>query len=460
MENSTIAAIATPAGSGGIGIVKISGKDALDIAGRIFRRSDSRSSCFQSHRLYHGHIMDPDTGRLIDEVLLGVMRAPKTYTREDIVEINAHSGIVVLRAILELVLKQGAVLAEPGEFTKRAFMNGRIDLTQAEAVIDIITAKTEKSLQSAAAQLKGEMKTRVAGIRDSLLRLMAQIEAAIDFPDDVGDGIQIKNTVDTLQHQVIEPLGLMIEQYTDAHIYRDGIRMIIIGRPNVGKSSLMNRLIEADRVIVTAVPGTTRDVIEETVNIQGIPVTIADSAGLHDTMDPVEVIGMEKTESHMSACDLVLMMIDADSGVTAADHDIYEKAKHKRPMVVINKIDLVDDTDQPDIPADWDIASSVRISALYNRGIDRLKKTIAETVMGADTMTREFSIIPGLRHKVELERALGAAKTALKNLNAGALFELISIDLNEAIEATGEILGVTVKPDLLDEIFSRFCIGK
>jgi len=460
MDGSTIAAIATPAGTGGIGIVKISGKDAIDIAGRIFRRSGiGTTSSFQSHRLYHGHIIDPDTGRSIDEILLGVMRAPNTYTREDIVEINAHSGIVILKTIIEMLLRQGARLAEPGEFTKRAFLNGRIDLTQAEAVIDIISAKTDKSLKSAAIHLKGKMGSRVAGIRCNVMEILAESEAAIDFPDDLETGNHLEKAAQTLRDRVIAPLESLIDKYNSGHVFRDGIEMIIIGRPNVGKSSLMNRLLEKDRVIVTAIPGTTRDVIQEAVNIQGIPVTLADSAGLHRSEDPVEVIGMNKTQSQMADSELVLLLIDAGTGLTDEDSDVYEKAKHKRILLVVNKIDLLKEGESFKTPDKWNVADTVEISALYGAGMDKLKAAISKLVVGSDARDPETSVIPSLRHKVALEKARQAAVVGENNLKDGAL-ELIAIDLTAALDALGEIIGVTDKTELLDEIFSRFCIGK
>jgi len=317
MEYDTIAAIATPTGSGGIGIIKISGKDAFSIAEAIFQKShasrgegssESKALSFplKSHRLYHGHIVNPGTGQVLDEVLLSAMKAPRTYTREDVIEINTHSGHIVMASILDLVLQQGARLADPGEFTKRAYLSGRIDLTQAEAVIDIINSRTQKSLEIATSQIKGNLKNRIESIRGSLIDIITQVEAAIDFPEDVGDVIDAVSVKQILDKEIIGELSDMVEQYENAHFLRDGLKMIVVGRPNVGKSSLMNRLIQEDRVIVTPIPGTTRDLIEETLNIHGIPVIIADSAGLHETKDPVEVIGIGKTKDYIHASDLIL----------------------------------------------------------------------------------------------------------------------------------------------------------
>ncbi len=459
MDGSTIAAIATPAGRGGIGIVKVSGIDALDITGNIFRRSGSGTTSFQSHRLYHGHIIDPGSGRIIDEVLMGVMRAPHTYTREDVVEINAHSGHIVLQNILDLLLSQGVRLAEPGEFTQRAFLNGRIDLTQAEAVIDIISAKSHKALESAAIHLKGKMGERVSEIRVTVLNLLAEIEAAIDFSDELDTGNLAHISVKALQDGVIVPLENLIETYIRGHVFRDGIRMIIVGRPNVGKSSLMNHFLGKDRVIVTPIPGTTRDVIREGINIQGIPIVIADSAGLHSSDDPVEVIGMRKTHEEIADSEIVLLLIDAETGMTSEDLEIYENVKHKRILMVVNKVDLVKEGCDIATPDNFNHEAIVQTSALYGTGVETLKDTIINRIVGSDGPDIETSVIPSLRHKVALETALCAAKDARVNINEGAM-ELIAIDLAKAVDALGEIIGITDKPDLLEEIFSRFCIGK
>ena len=460
MDAATIAAVATPAGSGGIGIVKISGGHAFDIAENIFRRRGEPLSSFQSHRLYHGQIVDPGNGRIIDEVLLGAMRAPGTYTREDIVEINAHAGSVVLHAILELVLKNGARLAEPGEFTQRAFLNGRIDLTQAEAVIDIISAKTERSLQSAAAQLSGEMRRRVMCMREALIGLLAEAEALVDFHDDEPIAFSPDRAANTVRSHVIEPLEELLRQYRSGRAFREGVRMIIIGRPNVGKSSLMNRLLEKDRVIVAPVPGTTRDLVEDMLNIGGVPVTIADSAGLHQSDDPLEKISMEKTISHIDGCDLVLMMVDAPGGVMDSDMDIVEKIQEKRPLLVVNKIDLMDE--KRCIPSHKSVrfSSCVQISAKYGQGIDHLKAAILDTVADAELLDWDHAIIPNLRQKTAMERALEFARSAESQMMDEVQMERVSMDIKDAIKALGQIVGETEVPDLFDQIFSRFCVGK
>jgi len=471
MDTDTIAAVATPVGSGGIGIIKISGKDALKIAESIFQKSAAGAeasqvtgsppfTALQSHRLYHGHIVDTEKERVLDEVLLAVMLAPRTYTRENVVEINTHAGHIVLALILELVLKRGARLAEPGEFTKRAYLNGRIDLTQAEAVIDIINSKTGKSLEIAASQIRGDLKKSIESVRRVLFDFLTEAEAAIDFPEDVDDIINTEAVVGAIEDKVVAPLKKLILQYENAHVFRDGLKMAVIGKPNVGKSSLLNRLIQNDRAIVTSIPGTTRDLIEETLNIHGIPVIIADTAGLHETDDPVEVIGIQKTKEYIRGSDLVLFMIDAGEALTVEDYNIYETIENKRLILVINKIDLVGDGFEPKLPQTWKQAPDIKISALYGTGLKELKALIAKVSIGEYRIDAGNTIIPNLRHKIALERGLQLAVAATEEIGNQTPFELIAIDIREALDALGEIIGLTTREDVVDQIFSRFCIGK
>ena len=469
MHTPTIAAIATPPGSGGIGIIKISGKDALSIAGSIFRKPGEPPSgsddscnrpCFNTHHLYYGHIVCPEKGRIIDEVLLAVMLSPCSYTREDVVEIHSHSGLVVLSAILELVVQKGARLAEPGEFTRRAYINGRIDLTQAEAVIDIILAKTHKSLEIATNQITGGMRLRVESIRDSLMGILAEIEASIDFPDDVGENMDSTAIIRILQRDVLDPLRDLLDTYKNVRILRDGLKLIVVGRPNVGKSSLMNRLIQKDRVIVTPFPGTTRDLIEETLNIRGVPFIVTDSAGLHESDDPIEVIGIQKTHEHIDRSDLILFMVDASCSLSRGDFKIYEKIEHKRVILVINKSDLVDEGFNFDIPESWNGITSINTSALYNRGLEELKDLIVEISIGGGDLNTRNAIVPNLRHKLALDRSLQAVLAGVEGIDGSLPAELIAVDFQEAIESLGEITGTTAREDVLDQIFNRFCIGK
>ena len=456
-------------------MIKISGPKSAAIAASIFKKANvprkpgnplhparlsETPTAFASHRLTYGHVVDPDSGQKIDEVLLTFMKAPRTYTREDVVEIQAHSGSVGMRAIMELVLKQGARLAEPGEFTKRAFLNGRIDLTQAEAVIDIINAKTETALNIATSQLNGKLKLDIERLRNLLTDTLTEIEAGIDFPDDVDEISDPKAIAQTLQKPILQSLDALIKQYDSADILKDGLRLSVVGRPNVGKSSLLNRLIQKERAIVTAIPGTTRDLIEENFSINGIPVVITDMAGLHKTDDPIEVIGINKAHESIQNSNLVLFMVDGSQSLTLEDRQIFERYRAKTIIVVINKIDLT----QPDtglkLPTSWKATPAVRISALYGIGIDGLKETIEKLVWDEIGYDPETLIIPNLRHKTALEISHEAVKRAIRGIDETRPFELVALDIQEAIDRLGEIMGINVREDILDQIFNRFCIGK
>ncbi|UCD78655.1 MAG: tRNA uridine-5-carboxymethylaminomethyl(34) synthesis GTPase MnmE [Desulfobacterales bacterium] len=475
MENSTIAAIATPGGRGGIGIIKLSGSKALSIASAIFSPANAEPQTrpgqpmhlngrtgngFKSHRLYYGHIYDPEKQRVLDEVLLSVMKAPRSYTREDVVEINAHGGQAAVNAILELVLRCGARLADPGEFTKRAFLNGRIDLTQAEAVIDIINARTAKSLRMAAGHVTGNLKRQVERIRAYLVELLTRTEAGIDFPDDVAEIVDPKTSAAEIQSNVIKPLQGLIQQHVEGNVLRDGLKVAVVGRPNVGKSSLLNCLVQKKRAIVTALPGTTRDTIEEHLNLKGFPIILADTAGLHTTDDPIEQIGIEKTMESIHHANLVLFMVEADCVLRAEDYKIFEQVKSRPTIIVINKIDLVNEENCLVIPEDWASFDCVRVSALYDRGISDLKEHIFEAAFGKNRIDIDEKIIPNLRQKLLIEDSLKAAEGIVRELTNGLPMELIAIHLQDAIEGLGQVLGTSVKVDVLDQIFSRFCIGK
>jgi len=475
MENSTIAAIATPGGRGGIGIIKLSGSKALSIASAIFFAAgaehqaraghpetsrDESGNGFQSHRMYYGHIRDPEKGWVLDEVLLSVMKAPRSYTREDVVEINAHGGQAAVNAILELVLRYGARLADPGEFTKRAYLNGRIDLTQAEAVIDVINARTAKSLIMATGQISGNLKSQVEQIRSHVLELLTLVEACIDFPDEVSDVVDATSAIAQLQAEVVKPLQRLIQQHSEGNVLRDGLKIAVVGRPNVGKSSLLNCLVQKERAIVTAVPGTTRDTIEESLNIKGYPVVLADTAGLHTTADPIESIGIQKTVELINSADLILLVVEASCPLNPDDHQIFEQVKSKPTIVVINKIDLVEDDTCPQMFNVWEAVECVRISALYDRGIDLLKDHIVQSAFGKTPIDIEEKIVPNLRQKLLLEESLQAAAAIERQMQEGFAAELIAISLQDALKALGQIVGTSEAVDVLDQIFSRFCIGK
>ena len=469
MSPETIAAIATPPGRGGIGIIKVSGPRSIRIAEAIFRHgkagNGSRSTpvdALNSHRLYYGRIVAPDGARTLDEVLLAVMRAPHSYTREDVVEIQGHAGPAALKAILSLILRLGARLAEPGEFTRRAYLNGRIDLTQAEAVADIIHARTDAALMVAASQVSGRLTSAVEEIKKVLVEVLAIIEAEIDFPEDVEDAFDRQRVFDRLTRSAVEPVGQLIESYGRHHLIRDGIRLIIVGRPNVGKSSLLNCLVDRDRAIVAATPGTTRDVIEDELQIQGLAVTAIDTAGLHLSDDPIEKIGMAKAEEKIDHADLVLLVLDASQPLTDEDLRIRDKVAAKNTILVLNKIDLLTGgvPDEHFIPSGWQPARASAISALYQQGIEKLKQKIVQSAVGDGIGRPEHAIIPNLRHEADLRCCLQSLHAVLDGIRNAVSPELIAIDLGEALRWLDQLTGVDPSPDVLDEIFSRFCIGK
>ncbi len=459
MDSDTIAAVATPPGSGGIGVVKISGPRAIPIALQLLHPSRDLSRV-RSHLLYYGSIIDPQTEKILDEVLFTVMRAPRTYTREDVVEIQAHGSRCGLGAILELVLKRGARLAEPGEFTKRAFLNGRIDLSQAEGVIEVVNAQTAEGLELAARQLKGHLFEAIEAIRGPVETMLVDVEAAIDFPEDVEDIISPVLFAQKMTQDVIAPLENLLEQYDEGHVYREGVAAIIIGRPNVGKSSLMNRLLQKERAIVTAVPGTTRDFIEESVNIRGIPLRLIDTAGLHDTDNVLEVAGIRFTKQRLDEADLVLFMVDCSMPLSDEDMQIYDLVRNRKTILLINKIDLGDHGLVKKIVEQLSGLLWVEISALYNRGVETLKAAVFKEVTHQTGPADLPAIVPNLRHKLAMEKALSASRDTVEGFRTGRPAELVAIDLKEALDALGEIIGATTTDQILDQIFSRFCIGK
>ncbi len=461
--NDTIAAIATPYGSGGIGVIRISGPKAFDIASKLFSKAKNRASRIikiDSHRVYHGYIFDAKNKDILDEVLLIPMKGPRSYTAEDVVEIQAHSGTIVLRTLLNEILSKGARLAEPGEFTKRAFLNQRIDLTQAEAVADIINAKSAKSLKFASSQNLGLLKNQIRELRKNLIDFLSLLEANIDFPDDVDPFEPSKKEIEMID-DVLEKCRGFIQQHEDACFLKDGIRIAICGAPNVGKSSLMNRLIEQDRSIVTTFPGTTRDPIEEGLNIDGIPFVVTDTAGIHQTDDLVEIIGIQKAMDHIKASDLVLFM--KEPGTSFSDRELekivpFKNQKDKKIIFVINKIDIKK-LPLPELSKKYQHLPKIEVSALLNLGIKELKQKIVEiTIAGLDM--EKSSVIPNLRHKKALEQTVESLACVKKGLTRHLEEETMTIDLKNSIDSLGTITGETASLDILDTIFNNFCIGK
>lgn len=451
--DDTIAAIATPLGEGGVGIVKISGPEAGLILEQLFVPA-GRTTRLEPRRLTFGHISDLQTGDVIDEVLVVTMPAPHSYTRQDVIEIQAHGGVVPLRRILQLTLMAGARLAEPGEMTLRAFVNGRLDLVQAEAVLDVVQARTEAALRVATEQLGGKLSARVRAVRAQLVDVLAYLEASIDF---VEDEIPPQEVVPPLR-QLAAALEEILSTADRGLIYRQGIRVAIVGRPNVGKSSLLNALLRGDRAIVTPIPGTTRDTLEETVNVQGVPLVLVDTAGIRaETDDEVERIGVARSRAALERADLALLVIDGSCSLTDADWDIAALIGRKPALVVVNKYDLP----PVELPADLlPAAPRLKVSALTGEGIEALEEAILDLVFGGRVTTADTPLVSNPRHQASLKRALDYVRAAEGGHLGGLSPDLVAIDIREAVDALGEITGETASEDLLEAIFSNFCIGK
>lgn len=457
-EDPTIAAIATPPGPGGIGIIRISGSQSLPILQKLFSTARSPAQ-FISHTFRYGWIKSPETGRIIDEVLAVYMKAPKTYTREDIVEIHCHGSYIVLEEILDQIVKHGASLAQPGEFTKRAFLNGRIDLTQAEAVIELLQAQTKESLGLAMSTLQGRLNEMVGNIRHSLLSLRAIIEVAIDFPEDDVEIINATKMSDQLAREVIRPLETLISSADQGKIYREGISVVILGRPNVGKSSLLNALLKEDRAIVTATPGTTRDTIEEVLNIRGMPVRIVDTAGIRDHAEQVEEIGIERARQKLSSADLVLFLLDACEGITEHDRSLYQTIEGKPLLLVLNKID-VGGMDPHQCPAEFGNHQCVAVSATQHKGIAELEQEIFKLVTKGQQWDPGHSCVPNVRQRSALKKALDSTWLITTGLGNNMSADLLAVDVQSALDHLSDIIGETTTEDVLDMIFDQFCIGK
>lgn len=458
-EFDTICAIATPIGEGGVAIIRISGENALEIASRIFiSKNDYDIKKMQTYTMKYGNIVDLEKKEIVDEVILSYMKAPSSYTGENVVEINCHGGVVSTNSVLNEIIKSGARLAEPGEFTKRAFLNGRIDLSQAEAVMDIITAKTELSMKSAMLQRNGGLSREIDELRKYLLNVLALIEYAVDFTEDDEDIIddnlnfQIK---DGIEKTVLKIKGLL-SNADEGKIIRDGLNVVIIGKPNVGKSSLLNALLKEKRAIVTDVPGTTRDVIEEYVNLDGIPIRITDTAGIRETEDIVEKIGVEKSKEKIEEADLIILMLDTSREIDDEDKAIIDKIKNRKYIVLLNKIDLDMKISQEIIS---NLDNKIDISAKTGKGIDDLKNMIKNLFFNGE-INSESLIISNTRHKQALYRSLENSETALSKVKANEYLDLISIYITAAMKALGEITGNELEEDLLNKIFSEFCVGK
>ena len=458
--DDTIAAIATPRGEGGIGIVRISGVLAIPIVCKLFRSPRCISpSEFPTHTLNYGHIIDPISDDVVDEVMVGIMRAPKSYTTEDVVEFNCHGGIVPLQRVLELTLQAGARLAAPGEFTKRAFLNGRIDLAQAEAVVEVIKSKTDLARRVAIDVLTGRLSREVNALSDRLADLLAEVEASVDFPDEDLDFMAtdaMSQTARLIQRDLTELLATASE----GKILREGISVAIVGKPNVGKSSLLNALLQAERAIVTDIPGTTRDTIEESLNLEGIPIKLVDTAGIHETDDIVERQGVDRSRTYLDSADLVLMMFDASQALMDADFALLREANSRRAILILNKIDLPIVTLPVDLPPIVPQNRIVQTSVLFEKGIEQLKSVILQEVFGDTFLSGESPIVTNVRHYDALRRAEIALDHAIESLQGEMSPEFTAVDLRSSLDCIGEIVGKTTTDDILERIFSQFCVGK
>lgn len=453
-EFDTIAAISTPLGEGAIGIVRISGTDALAIAQKIYRGKDL--SQVESHTLNYGHIVDPQNDEVLDEVMVGVMLAPKTFTREDIIEINTHGGIAVTNEVLQLILRQGARMAEPGEFTKRAFLNGRVDLTQAEAVMDIIRAKTDQAMNIAVKQLDGSLKDLINKTRQEILNTLAQVEVNIDYPeyDDVEEVTTALVREKTQEFQ--ELLENLLRTARRGKILREGLSTAIIGRPNVGKSSLLNNLLREEKAIVTDIAGTTRDVIEEYVNIKGVPLKLVDTAGIRETDDVVEKIGVERSKKALSEADLVLLVLNSSEPLTQQDRDLLAISDMANRIVLLNKTDLPEQIEVDQLPDDV-----IRISVLQNQNIDQIEERINQLFFdNAGMVEHDATYLSNARHISLIEKAVESLKAVNKGLELGMPVDLLQVDMTRTWEILGEITGDASPDELITQLFSQFCLGK
>lgn len=454
----TISAISTSLGNGGIGIVRISGKNSIDILKKIFVSAKNKNiNDIKSHTINYGHIYN--NGNLIDEVLVAVMKSPNTYTREDIVEINCHGGIKSLQKVLETVLNNGARIAEPGEFTKRAFLNGRIDLSQAQAVIDIINSKTELSHQNALKHLEGKLSKKVKKLRNDILNMTAHIEAAIDYPEHDIENITystIKN--DTLK--LIKEIEYLLNTSSTGKIIKEGINTVILGKPNVGKSSLLNYLIDEERAIVTDIPGTTRDILKESININGIALNIIDTAGIRKTNDEIERIGVEMSKKYAKDAELIFMLIDGSKDISDEDKEIFEFIKNKKVIVLINKYDIGLNIDLNELYRYIDKQFVINISVKEDIGFKKLYDKLKDMFFdGAINIDKEV-IISNERNKSSLYNSLESLKNVMKTIDDRMPEDFISMDLIEAYKCLGEITGESLEDDIVDKIFSEFCLGK
>ena len=459
MDFDTITSISTPMGEGAIGIVRLSGPQAIEI-GDILYKGKKKLSEVETHTINYGHIIDPETNETVEEVMVSVLRAPKTFTREDIIEINCHGGILTINRILELTMTYGARMAEPGEYTKRAFLNGRIDLSQAEAVMDFIRSKTDRASKVAMNQIEGRLSDLIKKQRQSILEILAQVEVNIDYPeyDDVEDA-----TTDFLLEQskrIKEEINRLLETGAQGKIMREGLSTVIVGRPNVGKSSMLNNLIQDNKAIVTEVAGTTRDVLEEYVNVRGVPLRLVDTAGIRDTEDIVEKIGVERSRKALSEADLILFVLNNNEPLTEDDQTLFEVIKNEDVIVIINKTDLEQRLDVSELREMIGDMPLIQTSMLKQEGIDELEIQIKDLFFGGEVQNQDMTYVSNSRHISLLKQARQSIQDAIDAAESGIPMDMVQIDLTRTWEILGEISGESASDELIDQLFSQFCLGK
>mgnify|MGYP001397541772 FL=1 len=460
LEFDTIAAISTPPGEGAISIVRLSGDHAVAIADSVYHSGKKSLLDVPSHTIHYGHIVDPKSDQLVDEVMVSVMRAPKTFTREDVVEINCHGGIVVVNQILQLLLREGARLAEPGEFTKRAFLNGRVDLSQAEAVMDLIRAKTDKAMGLALNQLDGNLSALIRSLRQEILETLAQVEVNIDYPeyDDVEE-LTTKLLLEKAQ-MIQQRIQALLATSKQGKVLREGLSTAIIGRPNVGKSSLLNHLLREEKAIVTDIAGTTRDVIEEYVNVRGVPLKLIDTAGIRETEDVVERIGVERSRKALAEADLILLVLNQSEPLTAEDEQLLEATKGLKRIILLNKTDLPAQLEQEKLNKLIENEPVFSISVAKNDGLDHLESAISDLFFSGETGERDATYVSNTRHIALLEKASLSLEEVIAGIDAGMPVDLVQIDMTRCWDYLGEVVGDSVQDELITQLFSQFCLGK
>lgn len=458
MEFDTIAAISTALGEGSVAMIRVSGEQAIACVDLIWRGSIPIAE-MGTHTLQVGKIYERETGEILDEVVLLLMKGPRSYTREDVVEIHCHGGVVAVNRVLAALLRSGVRLADPGEFTKRAFLNGRIDLAQAEGIIDVIRAKTDQAQRMAMGQVSGQVSKLIRSLRHKLIELLAHIEVTIDYPEHDVEDVTVRHLV-TEGSQVVQDMQKIIERSKQGRVIREGLRTAIVGRPNVGKSSLLNALSQSNRAIVTDIPGTTRDIVEELISIRGIPLVILDTAGIRETEDVVEKIGVHRSREALSEADLVLVVLDATVELTDTDRVVIEESSHRPRIVVLNKVDLPAKLNRVDVAELVSPSPVVSLSAREETGLEELEQTVYDLFIGGKLEDKDASYVSNVRHIHLLEQALASVTEGIQSASEGVTLDLVSVDFRNAWELLGEIIGETMGEDLLDQIFSQFCLGK